>query len=127
MGAVIGLPEMNARLLNLIRALPDEIEKAMKDEGDQILLVAQGRCPVDTGALRDSGKVGDVVKDGFQTTVQVSFGDPEPYYAIFVHEDLDAKHPNGGQAKFLESAVQEATPGMSVRVGERIKIERLVR
>jgi hypothetical protein len=66
-------------------------------------------------------------RNGFETKIPVSFGDPTPYYAIFVHEDLEARHPNGGQAKFLESAVLEATPGMSSRVGLRIQVERLVR
>lgn len=28
-------------------------------------------------------------------------------YALFVHEDLAANHPNGGEAKFLESAIQD--------------------
>lgn len=28
-------------------------------------------------------------------------------YAIFVHEDLTANHPNGGQAKYLEEPARE--------------------
>lgn len=30
----------------------------------------------------------------------------EAPYAVYVHEDLTANHPNGGQAKFLEAAVR---------------------
>jgi Bacteriophage HK97-gp10, putative tail-component len=123
---IIGLAEMNARLLNLIKALPDEIDRALQDQAHVILQVAKERCPVDTGALRDSGKLEDTVKSGHEIAVPITFGDPEPYYAIYVHEDLEAKHPNGGQAKFLESAINDYAPGMSVRVGESIKFERLV-
>jgi len=28
-------------------------------------------------------------------------------HAIYVHEDLEAQHPNGGQAKFLEQPARE--------------------
>lgn len=28
-------------------------------------------------------------------------------YAVYVHENLDANHPNGGQAKFLEQPARE--------------------
>ena len=34
-----------------------------------------------------------------QATVRVQYGAP---YAVYVHENLQANHPNGGQAKFLE-------------------------
>lgn len=122
---IIGLQQMNARLLNLIRALPDEIKDALTEEAKIILIEAQRRTPVKTGALKASGKLQDYEREGFQTTVPITFGDPTPYYAIYVHEDLEARHPNGGQAKFLESATLEASAGLSVRVGKRIQIERL--
>lgn len=35
-----------------------------------------------------------------------------PYYAIFVHEDLEAEHRSPQQAKFLERAVYELEPEM---------------
>jgi hypothetical protein len=126
-GGIIGISEMNARLLNLIRALPDEIENALIKEAGLILEEAKNLCPVDTGALRDSGEVRGMDRVGFETMIPITFGDPVPYYAIFVHEDLDARHPNGGEAKFLEKAVMRAEPGMSVRVGRSIQIERLVK
>jgi hypothetical protein len=34
-----------------------------------------------------------------KSTVRVIYDTP---YALYVHEDLTANHPNGGQAKFLE-------------------------
>lgn len=126
MGVVIGLAEFNARLLNFIRALPDEIDRAHKEEAQEILTVAKSRTPVKTGALRASGTVGEPDKDGFLHSIPITFGDPTPYYAIYVHENLEAKHAVG-QAKFLESAVLEATPGMSSRIGQRINIERMLK
>jgi hypothetical protein len=34
-------------------------------------------------------------------------------YALFVHEDLTAKHPRGGQAKFLETPSRQLGPQLS--------------
>lgn len=39
-------------------------------------------------------------------------------YAVKVHEDLDAKHPNGGKAKFLEDPVRSYGAGRFKRVAE---------
>lgn len=39
-------------------------------------------------------------------------------YAFRVHEDLDAQHPNGGKAKFLEDPVREYANGRFKRVAE---------
>jgi len=126
MPSVIGLAAFNARLLNFIRALPDEVERALQAEAEEVLKVAKSRTPVKTGALRASGVLQEPVKAGFMTAQPITFGDPTPYYAIFVHENLEARHPNGGQSKFLESAVMDAMPGLSVRIGQRINIERMM-
>lgn len=39
------------------------------------------------------------LKGAKKATVNVAYETP---YAVYVHEDLEANHPNGGQAKFLE-------------------------
>lgn len=39
-------------------------------------------------------------------------------YAVRVHEDLDARHPNGGKAKFLEDPVREYGQDNFKRVAE---------
>lgn len=39
-------------------------------------------------------------------------------YAVRVHEDLDAKHPNGGKAKFLEDPVRSYGASRFKRVAE---------
>lgn len=56
--------------------------------------------PKDTKALEESVFVDRAsVSD---LTAQVGTASP---YAIFVHEDMQDEHPNGGQPKFMESAV----------------------
>lgn len=65
----------------------------------EILDRAQAKVPVDTGFLKSTGKVVQV-EDGFEVRYDAD-------YAIYVHENLEAQHPNGGQAKFLEEAFYE--------------------
>jgi len=65
----------------------------------EILDRAQAKVPVDTGFLKSTGKVVQV-EDGFEVRYDAD-------YAIYVHELVENKHPNGGQAKFLEEAFYE--------------------
>lgn len=44
---------------------------------------------------------GELNKSGKIFNINVGYSAP---HAIFVHEDLTANHPNGGQAKYLEAA-----------------------
>ena len=46
-------------------------------------------------------------------------------YALYVHENLDADH-HVGQAKFLESTINESRPYMPGRVAKRISLIRIV-
>ena len=65
----------------------------------EILDRAQAKVPVDTGFLKSTGKVVQV-EDGFEVRYDAD-------YAIYVHENIEAQHPRGGQAKFLEEAFYE--------------------
>lgn len=42
-------------------------------------------------------------------------------YAIFVHENLEANHPNGGQAKYLEQPAREYQKRMAKMVADYLK------
>lgn len=78
------------------------VQAALKKAAQEALREARKLAPVDDGELRKSGRVN--VDD---LTVQVSFTGP---YAVLQHENLDYQHPSGGQAKFLEQAVQNVSP-----------------
>ena len=103
---IIGIPHVvreitikcGERKLNAVQALVTGAHS--------ILDLAQERTPVKTGALKATGKVHEPEDRGNETIVLISFGDEEVDYAIPVHERLDVRHIIG-QAKFLESAVQE--------------------
>ena len=91
------------------------LQKELFKLGQSILGRAEELAPYKTGELRRSGVL--MVADGGN---QIIIGFVAPY-ATYVHENLEIKHPYhksnpdcGGQAKFLEKALQEFFPDRSV-------------
>lgn len=100
---VAGLDDLQAYLQRLRTDVPRGAQ-----EGHDIVMAAtlsnaRPLVPVKTGQLRDSGRI---VHRGQETIVE--FTAP---YAAEVHERTDIPHPNGGQAKFLETAAVAADLG----------------
>jgi hypothetical protein len=83
----------------------------LKAGGREVLKVARERTPVDDGELRQSGRV---VADDLD--VLVKFTAP---HAWLQHEKLEYQHPNGGQAKYLESAALESD--IARPIAERVR------
>lgn len=84
-------------------------------EGERIMAVAKGQTPVDTGALRASGQVSLPTVEGSTVSVELGFGNSSVNYAVFVHENLQAKHPVG-KAKYLEDPVLQWANGAESRL-----------
>lgn len=101
-------------LLDKLEGLADEGSESavygLEQWAQEVLGLAQQLVPVDTGELHNSGYVetrGNAVEVGFAAD-----------HAIYVHEDLSAHHPNGGQAKFLESAADQLQPQLEAVVAQ---------
>lgn len=96
--------------MKMLVPILSEIEKAaqdgMREAGKAVLKRARELSPTDSG---ESDRSGFVVVDDL--TVQVGFKSP---VSRLQHENLDYEHPNGGQAKFLELAVDEVDIGRVV-------------
>lgn len=101
---------------------------ALRAEAERIMAASKRLVPVDTGALRASGRVEGPVWGGETVSVGLLYGGPAAPYAVYVHENLAARHPTG-QAKYLEQPVNEATAGLGDRLAERLRraLERLGR
>lgn len=110
----------------------------VKKAADMLLKWSQELVPVDTGELKRSGKVVKITDSASSARMvyQVQYEALAPWgnsstgtfnYAWIQHEDLTLRHPNGGQAKYLEfpyrsnkqllmSIIKEATKkGMEAR------------
>lgn len=129
---VVGLDE----LLKVLKNIPVGAEAVAKKELEMSLAdlqaKAQSLTPVDSSALKKSAfhEVNDTA-DGFSGIVgyakldgEYSMGKTPPYkYALRQHEDLSFKHPNGGQAKFLEQPFKENINAYTKQIGDAIKKE----
>lgn len=72
------------------------------------------RTPLDTGTLRASMKV---TTDG-NGTAAVSYNTP---YAARQHEEIGWQHPGGGEAKFLENAVNATAARVKSVIADEIR------
>ena len=78
------------------------IAKQMYTEATTVLNESKRIVPVDTGALKGSGRVErPQVKPG-DISVEISYGGAAAKYAWYVHEDPSATHAPGTTYKYLE-------------------------
>lgn len=82
---------------------------------------ARDQAPVDTTALRESGKVLEPVITTDSVTVTLGFGDSAIPYAHRQHEELEWRHPVHGKAKYLEDPINEASQGFMERIAARVR------
>lgn len=104
-GDVIGGEEAVRRIVAITGRAPMEaVGKALYRAGEIIIADSNELVPVDEGTLRASAVVQlpEMTSDGVE--VALGYGGAASDYAIVQHEALDFAHPNGGQAKFLETA-----------------------
>lgn len=113
-----GLDRLFAKLEHGKQTRPQAVAAALYQEAETIMAAAKEITPLDTGALRNSGHVQLPVITPQQVTVRMGFGGAAASYAIYVHENLTARHPVG-QAKYLEVPVNRARKGLAKRIAER--------
>ncbi|MDR2170654.1 MAG: HK97 gp10 family phage protein [Planctomycetaceae bacterium] len=93
----------------MINGVKTSIRSALADIGENIVERSTAYVPVRTGFLRDSVRQ-NITESSKRITLTVKYTAP---YAIYVHENLENNHPNGGQAKFLDRAVKEILPDVA--------------
>lgn len=117
-----GWQQMRENLQRCGRNLPRMVIKAAYAEMAIEMKESMRRTPVEFGTARAS----HVLRKPFQGSgfwvivIEVGAGGAEGYI-IPLHENLDADHPNGGQAKFLESTLHESAPYMNQRIANRVR------
>lgn len=90
----------------VLRVNEGAVEKGIKMGGLLVQNTSMRQTPVDTGALRASHRT-RVTGKGFKTQAKVEVMQS---YAIYVHEDPDAKHAEGTNYKFLANALTSESP-----------------
>lgn len=85
-----------------------EAKRVIYQKAEVIAGKAKEEVPVDTGALRSSIHV-ELDEGPESVSASIVAGGPAAEYAVYVHEDLTARHPVGGP-KFIERPVLEVAP-----------------
>jgi hypothetical protein len=108
-GPVKGLEQVKSDLDKIKSIARNAVGDSLYLWYEGVMDIAVGITPWDTHALQDSFFVNLAEWSGDTCTVMAGFNIE---YAIYVHEDLQAYHPNGGQAKFLEDPYQANLPDL---------------
>lgn len=122
-GGVVGQVPMEQKFRRIVKALPEETRRALLEDTEIDATECRKRVPVRFGNLKGTIHVEDQSK-GNQAKVAIVAGGPAAPYAVYVHEDLEAFHPNG-EAKFIESVIKESAPHKLQRVAARIDLSKL--
>lgn len=122
---VSGLNEASKRLTKFLRTVETVPTQILLEEAPRIEETAKIRTPEKTGKLKESVKVRvsrDKRRPGLYA--QASATNRGYNYALIQHENLSYNHPNGGQAKFLESAFVEGVERIERRIEQEVRYDK---
>ena len=122
---VSGLDEASKHLTKFLRTVETVPTQILLEEAPRIEETAKIRTPEKTGKLKESVKVRvsrDKRRPGLYA--QASAFNRGYDYALIQHENLSYNHPNGGQAKFLESAFVEGVERIERRIEQEVRYDK---
>jgi hypothetical protein len=97
--------------------------RALRHEAQEAFAASQDEVPVDTGALKASGRIRPevgVFERGNEVYVELTYGGSATEYSIYVHENLEANHPHG-KAKYLEDPLVRQVNGIAGRIADKVE------
>lgn len=123
-----GVPEFKARLKNLTEEGAKAAKASLYQQAEGIMSKAKLLTPLKTGNLRGSGHVQWRDEPG-EFHVILGFGGPagigsnleDVGYAVPVHENLNALHAPGTQAKYLAQPYMEAYPNINENIKDAVR------
>lgn len=96
------------------------LARAVYAEATTVLNESKKIVPVDDGYLKNSGKVEAPQISPKETSVEVTYGGAAAPYALYVHEDPDARHAPGKTYKYLEIPAMAHSDKFARGVKERL-------
>jgi len=100
-----GMPKILRNMKKATKNFGQQFERGAKKAALFLERKATEVVPVDKDILRPGVETRNVGGDGFKADVIVTYGPNE--YAVYVHEDMKAKHKPGKTAKFLEGPAKD--------------------
>jgi hypothetical protein len=102
------------------KAIP-ALKQALNEEGQIAFRNSQRIVPVDTGTLRRSGVLLPAKENGTSVEVVMGYGGAASAYALRQHENLNYRHREGKQAKYLEEPVMQRKVKLAENIKRRMK------
>jgi len=121
--------QIKAQFQQIVKTLSDIVGGIDRITGDILeealeptLELAKYYCPVDTGALVESGYLDKISGKGYSRVI-IGFGKGgEPPYAALVHELVTHHHKPPTRSKFLLAALTEDQADIYARIKAKFKI-----
>ncbi len=107
---MLGLSQLSSMYARVGTGGRQALSQAVFMEAQSVLNESKKIVPVDTGVLKNSGKVEKPTIREAGVSVEVTYGGAAAPYALIVHEDLNARHAPGKSAKYLEIPALQRKP-----------------
>jgi len=116
---VTGVKEVEANIQRLIKGNWIDAKKALRQEATVIMQKSVPQTPVEFGPLRGSETIEETKETKKEYELTLGYTQK---YAAAVHENLNARHAPGTNAKYLEKPLMEQAPKIAKNVAKRIKM-----
>lgn len=113
--------KVNRGFKNESKRVRDAAERGVRKAIKLLFKASQNIVPVDTGRLKGSGKIVESGRGTSRFNAKIVYRAP---YAIYVHEDLTARHKPGQFAKFIEAPARILRPAMLAIIRAEIEAAR---
>lgn len=118
---VVGLKEITQALRRFPKKAAEASAQGQLQAYIDVMRLAKSRAPVDKDWVRTSGYVEDPEFKAGTVVVGAGFGGKSEDYVVRQHEDLSLNHPNGGQARFFASAIEDRVGQTKATIARFIK------
>ena len=115
---VTGIESVLAKMAKATKGYATGIGRGLKEGGLFVQRSSQLIVPVDTSNLKGGAFTRNVGGSGFKTDIVVGY---VANYAVYVHEDMNAKHKPGKTAKYLERPAREKLREVIVIIREEAR------
>jgi hypothetical protein len=115
-----------AQVIRNYRKFVQTVEESMPDVLYEALVPTFGKsqeyCPIDTGALRESGYL-EITEFRRRPRVEIGYGvGGDPDYAAKVHENMEYRHKAPTRAKWLQVALEEDEEAIQMRIIQALRV-----
>lgn len=114
---ITGVQEVINKLAESGRITGERLAQRMVVAGVFIQKESQKIVPIKTSVLKNSAYTRNVGGPGFDADIVVGY---IPHYAVYVHENLQAKHAPGKEAKYLENPIKRNQKRILNILGQRL-------